>query len=100
MTDYKGRPLVAVYEDECTAEWITPDRRFFISFSKHSDLYRVIERTLSRCSDEPMRFREVEVLIDVPQDIVREALNVFLYPLGSEPSPEYAGLGDDPRLAH
>ncbi len=100
MPNYHARPLPAIHESEYRTDWLTPDGDFLITFDPETSLYSVMERMLSRLGDGPMRVHWVEVLADVEQEIITEALNVKLYPFDSEPSPEYSGVGFDPRTVH
>ncbi len=100
MADYGRRPIVAHKDDSHSTEWLTPDGAFRIVHEKQcpvaGDCYTIKERFLSRLGDAHMRVLWPEVISHADRATAQEALNVILYPYGSTPSPEYAGLGTPP----
>lgn len=96
MANYHRRPLVAVSEEQHKVTWLTPDGAFKIVHDRvcpaEKDCYILRERHISRLGDGHMRVMWVEVLAHVDRSIIQEALNVILYPYGSEPSVEHANL--------
>ncbi len=100
MADYHNRPVVAYSDDEEETRWLTHDRVFRITYFKKcvqdKDCFTISERHLRRLGDAHMHVLWMDVLSHVPKEIVREALNVVLYPMGSEPSTEYSGEGTHP----
>lgn len=95
--DYKKRPVVGVRGDgdEYEMTYETPDGQFRVYENAHRAWLR--EHLYSRVSGF--------LWVDVAPELNTAAacarrLNVVLYPPGSEPSPEYAGLGSHPRTYH
>lgn len=99
MANYHNRPVVAYSDDDEETQWMTHDRIFRITYHKKctkTDCFTISERHLSRLGDAAMHVLWMDVLSHVPKEIVREALNIVLYPMGSDPSTEYSGLGSHP----
>ena len=93
--DYQKCPVVGVDELNHTTEYETPDKQFrIVEHVSRSELY---EFMYSRV--EGYRWVWVLPQLNTSTAIARR-LNVVLYPPGSEPSPEYAGLGSHPRTFH
>ena len=95
--DYQKCPVVGVLTLEPKHEmtYETPDGQFRIVEDAHRAWLR--ERLYSRVSG----FLWVDVATELTAaKACARRLNVILYPPGSEPSPEYAGLGSHPRTYH